>query len=98
MGEQQFLDWYELLRRMKEHGVEFVVIGGVAASLRGSPVATFDLDICAPLNDENLVRIVAALSDLEPRFRFRPDKVRVPDDPAQLRGFKALNLNTALGV
>jgi len=36
---------------LKAHQVEFVVIGGVAAMLRGSPVATFDVDVCSPMHD-----------------------------------------------
>jgi hypothetical protein len=96
--EQRFLDWYELLRRLKEHGVDFVVIGGVAAALRGSPVATYDLDVCAPLNETNVPRILAAIADLDPRFRFRPDKMRLPVDPNYFRGFNALNLETTLGA
>jgi hypothetical protein len=82
---------------LKDNGVEFVIIGGVAAALRGSPVATYDLDVCAPLDPQNTARILASLRDLDPRFRFRPDKMRVPDDPDRLRGFKSPNLQTNLG-
>lgn len=98
MGEPRFLDWYELLRRMKQEGVDFVVIGGVAAALRGSPIATYDLDICAPLTGANLPRILAAIADLDPCFRFRPDKMPLPPDPNYFHGFKALNLETTLGA
>jgi hypothetical protein len=28
------------------HGVEFIVIGGQAQSIRGSPRATFDVEVC----------------------------------------------------
>ena len=36
----------ELLRRLTEGGVDFVVIGGVAVILQASPRLTKDLDIC----------------------------------------------------
>ena len=34
------------LRTLVERGVRFVLIGGYAGALRGSPVITGDLDIC----------------------------------------------------
>ncbi len=33
-----------LLTRLRDSGLEFVVIGGVCAVFHGAPVATFDLD------------------------------------------------------
>lgn len=98
MQDAPALNWLELLRRLKVHQVEFVIIGGVAASLRGSPVATYDVDVCAPMHDSNVFRIHEALKDLNPRFRFRPDLMRVPEDPVRLRGIKNLNLQTDLGA
>lgn len=47
------------------HGVRFVVIGGFAANLHGSPVSTMDTDICYARDDENLNRLAAALRDLD---------------------------------
>ena len=35
-----------ILRTLVDHGVEFVLIGGVAATLHGSPLRTGDVDIC----------------------------------------------------
>jgi len=37
----------ELLDALAGHGVEFLVVGGVAARLHGSPTLTQDLDIVA---------------------------------------------------
>jgi len=33
-----------LLARLKEHQVEFIIIGGVCAVLHGVPLVTYDLD------------------------------------------------------
>ena len=83
-----------LLRRLKDQQVDFVVIGGIAANVHGSPRTTFDLDICAPLDHDTCVRIVTAVSDLHPKFRTRPDlPVITPDNP-NLRGLKNLYLRT----
>jgi hypothetical protein len=57
------------LRTLLEHRVEFVVIGGIAGRLLGSPTVTNDLDICYARNDENHVRLAAALVALNARLR-----------------------------
>lgn len=87
----------DLLERLKANDVEFVVIGGVAAMLLGSALPTLDVDVCAPMSDENLERILAALRDVRPRLRMRPDKMPLPDDPKRLRGVKNLYLLTDIG-
>lgn len=63
------------LRVLTEHGVRFVLIGGYAASLRGSPVLTGDLDICYSRDEHNLHRLVAALKELEARLRGTDEEV-----------------------
>jgi hypothetical protein len=35
----------DLVITLAKHEVEFIVVGGMAAILRGTPVNTFDLDI-----------------------------------------------------
>ncbi len=64
------------LKVLVEHEVHFVVIGGYAAGLQGSPVVTFDLDICYARDEGNLERLASALRALGARLR-GPD---VPED------------------
>lgn len=64
------------LRVLVRHGVSFVVIGGYAAGLRGSPVVTGGLDICHARDEANLERLAAALRDLRAMLR----GPNVPDD------------------
>jgi hypothetical protein len=40
--------------------VDFIVVGGVAAVLRGAPVSTFDLDVVHSTAPENIGRLLAA--------------------------------------
>jgi predicted nucleotidyltransferase len=87
----------EYLKALHDHGVDFVVIGGVAGALHGSPVATFDLDLCTTFDEANLAKILAALRPLDPRIRDRPDKMRLPEDIERLKGLKNLCLTTTLG-
>lgn len=87
----------QFLQRLSEHGVEFVVVGGVAANFHGSTHGTLDLDVAAPLDEPNLRRIVAALCDLHPKFRMHPSKPAL-FDVERLVGFRNLNLDTDWGV
>jgi len=78
MKEPEF-DPVGLLRALKEHRVRFVLIGGFAAALRGSPLITGDLDICYARDAQNLERLATALRALDARLRGGPDQ-----DPFQL--------------
>ena len=62
----KFKDALEILAK---HGVELVVVGGVAGVLNGAPVATFDLDVVHARYAENLDRLLVALNELEARYR-----------------------------
>jgi hypothetical protein len=62
-------DPFLTLRTLVQHGVRFVVIGGFAASLRGSPVVTGDLDICYARDEENFESLATALRELGARLR-----------------------------
>ena len=66
----------EMLRVLVEAGVRFIVIGGVAAGLRGSALLTNDLDVCYAREREDLERLADALRSIGARLR-GPD---VPDD------------------
>jgi predicted nucleotidyltransferase len=57
---------------MTKHGVEFLVIGGQAEYLFGSPRITYDVDLCYRRTPENLERLAAALRELKPRLRGAP--------------------------
>jgi diphthamide synthase (EF-2-diphthine--ammonia ligase) len=53
-----------LLHALLRHGVEFVIVGGVAAQLRGWVGATIDLDIAVASNESNAERINRALAEV----------------------------------
>ncbi len=88
----------ELLKRLSDEGVPFIVIGGVAAIAHGSARFTEDLDLCAPLDPEHAQRIIKALSEAKPKWRMRPDlPVVTPDNPNLLAGLKNMYLRTDWG-
>ena len=61
----------QLLKRLSDEGVEFVVIGGVAAAIHGSPRRTQDVDALSRLGEPNLSKILAAIREIRPRLRMR---------------------------
>jgi hypothetical protein len=62
-----------LLDRLHAHDVEFVLVGGFAAVVYGGTLLTRDVDVCCRFTGTNLQRIQAALADLHPVHRTRPD-------------------------
>ena len=58
--------------RLEREGVDFIVIGGVAATAHGSTRVTLDLDVLYARDVENFQRIVTALADLNPYLRGAP--------------------------
>jgi hypothetical protein len=53
---------------LHRHDVRYVLIGGLAAILHGSPQVTFDADICPASGPENLERLAAALREMQPGY------------------------------
>ena len=59
----------ELLGTLERHGVRYVLIGGLAATLHGSPLRTGDADICPARDAANLERLAQALQEIDARIR-----------------------------
>lgn len=86
-------------RVLLDHGVEFVVIGGVAARLHDTGHATVDIDICPSSVEENLERLSDALRSLDVRLRVEGEPAGIPFDPhpQQLRQMSTLTLLSVHG-
>ncbi|MGH2905340.1 MAG: hypothetical protein ACRDKI_01060 [Solirubrobacterales bacterium] len=89
----------ELVRALTAHSVDFIVIGGFAATVHGSPHATFDLDIVPSERGDNLERLSSALKALEARIYVSDDEdpIELPDDPKLLERARLWNLTTKFG-
>lgn len=59
------LDLREMFRALAEHGVDYLVIGGVAAQVHGRRRTTKDLDVTPSPEPENFERLAAALVALD---------------------------------
>ncbi len=86
-----------LLTRLKDSGLDFVVIGGVCAVYHGAPLATFDLDICCPFGEGNVRRIESAVSDLHPFHRLTANRLPLEMTRSAFGDLKNLYLQTDLG-
>ena len=86
----------EMLRRLVDGGVEFVLIGGVAAVAQGYNGSTLDFDLCPRFTPENLDRLVAAFRDVGLRFAPPSDRP-VTERGADLVAYRFLAWRTDLG-
>jgi Nucleotidyl transferase AbiEii toxin, Type IV TA system len=91
------LEAEEILRRLTAGGVDFVVIGGIALVLLGSPRMTRDLDIVFAPDDANLDALGRVLVDLDARLRGADRDLPFVADGATLRGVQLLTLETSQG-
>jgi hypothetical protein len=86
-----------LLRALADGGVDFVVIGGIAAIAHGSPQFTRDLDIAYAAAEENLERLGRVLVGLGARLRGVAEDVPFIPDARTLRNVRVLTLDTPDG-
>ena len=84
------------LALLAERGVAFVVVGGIAAAMRGSLRETTDLDVLVDRSPENLARLAAVLTELEARVKGSP-RPPMPIAPSLLTGMELVTFETAVG-
>lgn len=65
-------DFQRLLEALTRGGVEFVIIGGFAATAHGSAHVTVDLDVVYGRSADNVARLAEALRPLSPYLRGAP--------------------------
>lgn len=86
-----------LLKRLVAHGIDFVVVGGIAMVSHGSARVTQDLDICYATDAANLEALGAALVELRGRLRGVEGDVPFVPDARTLRRTTILTLDTEDG-
>jgi hypothetical protein len=89
----------EILRVLDEHGVRYVLIGGLAAVLHGAPHVTTDVDVVPEDGRANLERLSAALRELDARIRTTGEPGGIPFDHSaeSLSRVRVWNLQTSKG-
>ena len=84
---------------LNDEGVDYVVIGGFASVILGSPLPTEDIDVVPERSEENLQRLASALKRLNAKIRTDSDPVSAPLDAAFLATMPfMLNLVTDYGI
>ena len=91
------MQFEKAVQTLCDAGVDFVIIGGVSATLHGSATVTYDLDICYSRSSVNLERLAASLAPFRPRPREFPEGVPFLWDARTLRNVAILTLQTELG-
>jgi hypothetical protein len=88
-----------ILQVLTAHGVDYVLIGGLAAASHGSPFLTQDVDITPDTGVENLSRLSAALMELGARIRAEGVDGGLPfdHDGESLAANSVWNLTTSYG-
>lgn len=87
-----------ICRELNAHKVRYVLVGGFAAAVHGSPLPTDDVDIVPDRGDQNLQRLGQALTALDARIRTSGEPVVTRIDGAFLAAMPfMLNLTTPYG-
>ena len=91
------IDFEQMLPLLADAGVEFVIVGGLAAIVHGSARATFDLDICYSRTPVNIERLAAAITPISPALRGAPEGLPFRFDAETIRRGLNFTLTTGLG-
>jgi predicted nucleotidyltransferase len=90
-------DFLSIIKLLTGHGVDFIVVGGVASNLFGSARLTYDLDIVYSRKEENLRKIVTAFLNANPYLRGAPPGLPFKVDFRTLKNGLNFTLTTDLG-
>ena len=86
-----------LIERLCDEGVEFIIVGGFAATVHGAARATKDLDVVYRRTPENLGRVIRALESQQPYPRGAPPGLPFQWDRRTLNFGVNFTLTTSLG-
>jgi len=97
-GPPEF-DGPAIVEVLSRHGVNFVLIGGFAAGIQGSPLLTTDVDVVPATDRDNWSRLSAALTELDAKVRAVELDEPLPfsHDADSLAASRTWNLTTKYG-
>ena len=84
------------LQALKQGGVEFIVVGGLAAVLNGAPIMTYDVDLVYSRKAANVDALLRVLARMDAVFRAQPER-RLRPSGSHLSAGGHLNLVTSYG-
>ena len=95
-GEPTSANLSAILEGLLEAGVDFILVGGLAAVIQGAPVTTMDVDIVHNQSSENISRLLAFLKSVDAIHR-RPDDTVIEPKKADISGMGHALFTTRLG-
>jgi len=69
-----------LLTGLDEAGVEFILVGGLAAVIQGAPITTMDVDIAHRQTQDNISKLLDFLRSINAYHRRLDDKIIEPTE------------------
>ncbi len=90
-------DYRKLLQALSVARVDFILIGGLAANLRGSARVTLDVDVVYGRSRQNIQRLAEALRPCSPYLRGAPPGLPFTWDERTIRNGLNFTLTTTLG-
>jgi predicted nucleotidyltransferase len=91
------VDILAFVRVLRDAGVDYIVIGGVAANIHGALRTTLDIDVVYGRSATNLERLATALGPFQPYLRGAPPGLPFTLDPATIERGLNFTLTTTLG-
>lgn len=91
-------DFAALIRLLSQHNVEWILIGGAAATAHGSARLTQDLDIVYRRTPENIARLATCLAPYHPYLRGAPKGLPFRLDTETIQRGLNFTLATDLGA
>jgi predicted nucleotidyltransferase len=90
-------DFAKAVHVLHEGGVEFIIVGGVAAILHGLGYSTYDLDVVYSRERANIAKLVRSLGPYSPYLRGAPPGLPFKLDERTVRMGLNFTLVTAFG-
>lgn len=84
-SDERPLDTERIIRALAEHGVDYVLVGGIAALVHGASRVTVDADVVPEATPENLERLLDALAELDAAAFVSEERLAMEDaDPWEI--------------
>jgi len=77
VGSDMDLDYKAIFKDLNELQIEYLVVGGLAVNFHGVPRLTYDIDLMILLEDDNIRKLIAKLTE----WGYKP---RIPVNPFDL--------------
>jgi len=68
------MEYLDFFKELNEKGIEYIIVGGLALIIHGSPRFTYDIDVVLSLEDDNIYKFINIL--IEAGY-----KAKVPVNP-----------------